>query len=63
MRKYKNELNFSNVPEKKNVCCSLDIGGTLIKVVYVNHKYLPEVIIKENTDPLRIKRNENRIYI
>ncbi|CZT99913.1 pantothenate kinase 1 [Plasmodium falciparum NF54] len=64
MRKYKNELNISNVLEKKDDCCSLDIGGTLIKVVYVNHKYIHDDNIKENTEHLMIKMNGNKnIYL
>ncbi|SPJ12599.1 pantothenate kinase, putative [Plasmodium sp. DRC-Itaito] len=64
MRTYKNEFNITNILEKKDDCCSLDIGGTLIKVVYVNDKYIHDDNIKENTENLMIKMNANKnIYL
>ncbi|SOV82616.1 pantothenate kinase, putative [Plasmodium sp. gorilla clade G3] len=64
MRTYKHEFNISNALEKKDDCCSLDIGGTLIKVVYVNDKYIHDDNIRVNTENLMIKMNENKnIYL
>ncbi|SOV18866.1 pantothenate kinase, putative [Plasmodium gaboni] len=64
MRTNKGESIICNPMEEKNDCCSLDIGGTLIKVVYVNEKYIHDDNIKENTENLMIKMNANKnIYV